>query len=138
MGNIPAVGNMVSTIITSPTPGQDIAANTDFKVTLQLSGLDVGHFTNAATTYYSAPQDLAGGLIIGHTHVTIQDLGGTLTPTTPPNAQIFAFFKGVNDAGNGKELLTVDVAGGLPAGFYRVCTMSSAQNHQPVLMPVAQ
>jgi hypothetical protein len=48
------------------------------------------------------------------------------------------FFKGINDAGNGKSLLSADVTGGLPAGNYRVCSMSSSVNHQPVLMPVAQ
>lgn len=30
------------------------------------------------------------------------------------------------------------MTGGLPAGNYRVCTMTSSSNHQPVLMPVAQ
>lgn len=30
------------------------------------------------------------------------------------------------------------MSAGLEKGFYRVCTMSSAANHQPVLMPVAQ
>jgi hypothetical protein len=30
------------------------------------------------------------------------------------------------------------VTGGLPAGNYRVCSMTSSSNHQPVLMPVAQ
>lgn len=34
--------------------------------------------------------------------------------------------------------MSATVTGGLPAGNYRVCTMSSASNHQPVLMPVAQ
>ncbi len=48
------------------------------------------------------------------------------------------FFKGINDAGNGKGLLQATVAGGLPAGNYRVCTLTSSSNHQPVIMPVAQ
>jgi transcription initiation factor TFIID subunit 15 len=43
----------------------------------------------------------------------------------------------VNDAEKDGKL-SVAVTGGLPAGFYRVCTMSSASNHQAVLMPVAQ
>lgn len=47
-------------------------------------------------------------------------------------------FQGINDAGNGNGLLSVAVTAGLPAGFYRVCTMNSASNHQPVLMPIAQ
>ena len=48
------------------------------------------------------------------------------------------FFKGINDAGNGKGLITTVVRGGLPKGDYRVYTMTSASNHHPVLMPVAQ
>lgn len=47
-------------------------------------------------------------------------------------------FQGINDPGNGKGLLSVDITAGLAAGFYRVCTMNSASNHQPVIMPIAQ
>jgi transcription initiation factor TFIID subunit 15 len=35
-------------------------------------------------------------------------------------------------------MLQTTVKGGLPKGFYRVCTIVAAANHQPVLMPVAQ
>lgn len=139
MGKIPATTKMVSSILVNPTPGQNLAAGTTFDVKVQTSGLSAGTFTNAAATYYSAPQNLDGsGQIIGHTHVTIQDLGNSLTPSTAPDPVQFAFFKGINDAGNGKGLLSATVTGGLPAGNYRVCTMSSSANHQPVLMPVAQ
>ena len=138
MGDIPAKTNMVSTIITSPGPGQDLTEKQTFDVTLQVSNLEAGSFTNPDVTYYGAPQTLKGGNIVGHTHITIQSLGGSLTPNVAPDPTIFAFFKGVNDAGDGKGGLKATVAGGLPAGNYRVCTMSSASNHQPVLMPVAQ
>ena len=56
----------------------------------------------------------------------------------PPPAGVFAFFKGINTAQDAQGILSADVTGGLPAGKYRVCTLSSASNHQPVLMPVAQ
>jgi len=138
MGDIPSTANMVSSIIVSPQPGQDIAPDTDFKIQVKMLNLNAGSFTNPANTYYAAPQALQGGKIVGHTHVTVQDLGGSLTPTNPPNADTFTFFKGINDAGDGNGGLEADVAGGLPAGFYRVCTMASASNHQPVLMPIAQ
>ncbi len=140
MGKIPSTNNMISAIITSPTPGQNIAAaNKDFTISVQMTGLTAGSFTNAAATYYSAPQNLAAnGQVIGHTHVTVQDLGKSLSPSTPPDPQQFVFFKGINDAGNGKGLLSAKITGGLPAGNYRVCSMTSASNHQPVLMPVAQ
>lgn len=138
MGAIPSISNMVSTIITNPSSGGVLAPNQDFDVTLQMSGLETGSFTDAATTYYAAPQTLnAQGQIIGHTHVTIQDMNGTLNPQQPLPAQNFVFFKGINDAAvNGQ--LKATVTGGLPVGSYRVCTMSSASNHQSVLMPIAQ
>ena len=137
MGDIPANTNMISSIITNPAPGDSIAANTDFDVNVQVANLEAGSFTNPDITYYAAPQALKGGNVVGHTHVTIQTLGDSLTPSTPPDASTFAFFKGINDAGNGAGALSATVTGGLPAGNYRVCTMTSSSNHQPVLMPVS-
>lgn len=83
MGDLPAAGQMVSTIIISPQSGQNIAANTQFNVVLQVANLEAGSFTNPDNTYYSAPQTLKNGKVVGHTHVTIQDLGGSLAPTRP-------------------------------------------------------
>lgn len=100
---------MVTSIITSPKPGENVAADTTFTVSVQTKGLKAGSFTNAQATYYSAPQDLSNGQIIGHTHLTIQDLGNSLAPTTPPDPVSFVFFKGVNDAGNGNGLLSATV-----------------------------
>jgi|SRR5271168_4185475 len=138
MGQIPSSDNMISTIITNPQPGDTLPANTNFTVTMQVTNLDAGTFTNPNTTYYAAPQTLNNGNIVGHTHITIQSLGNSLSTTTPPDPKTFMFFKGVNNAGNGQGGLSAVVAGGLPAGAYRVCTMTSAANHQPVLMPVSR
>lgn len=139
MGDIPAKSAMVSSIILNPQTGGDpIPSDTTFNITVQMANIVPGSFTNADATYYSAPQALQGGLVVGHTHVTVQDLGNSLSPTNALDATQFAFFKGINDAGNGRGLLTAVVTGGLPAGNYRVCTMAAASNHQPVLMPVAQ
>lgn len=139
MGDIPAKTNMVSSVITNPqTNGKEIASDTTFNITVQMANIVAGSFTNADATYYAAPQALSGGNVIGHTHVTVQDMGSSLNPTTALDATKFAFFKGINDAGNGQGLLSAEVTGGLPAGNYRVCTMASASNHQPVIMPVAQ
>jgi hypothetical protein len=139
MGDIPAKTSMVSCIITNPQQnGAEIPSDTDFNITVQVENLVAGSFTNADATYYAAPQALSGGKVVGHTHVTVQDLGKNLNPTQPLDPTQFAFFKGINDAGDGQGGLTAVVAGGLPAGNYRVCTMTSASNHQPVLMPVAQ
>jgi hypothetical protein len=139
MGDIPAKTDMVSSIITFPlSASATIESDTTFNITVQMANLVAGSFTNADATYYAAPQALSGGKIVGHTHVTVQDLGKDLNPTTPLDPTQFAFFKGINNPGNGQGLLTATVTGGLPAGHYRVCTMASASNHQPVLMPVAQ
>ncbi|RMD40549.1 hypothetical protein DV735_g4562, partial [Chaetothyriales sp. CBS 134920] len=138
MGNIPSTGNMISTVITFPTGAADeeIGANEAFTIRVQTSNLEAGVFTNPDTTYYSAPQDLQGGNVVGHTHVTVQDTGGSL-PTSPLDPGTFAFFKGINTPVDNNGELTADVTEGLPAGFYRICTMTSAANHQPVLMPVS-
>lgn len=139
MGKIPSTSKMVSSVLINPQHNDNIQANKDFNIQVQVANFAPGTFTNAANTYYSAPQDLDGqGQIIGHTHVTVQDMGNSLNPTQPLDATKFVFFKGINDAGNNKGLLSATVTGGLPAGNYRVCTMFSAANHQPVLMPVAQ
>ena len=140
MGDIPATTNMVSTIITNPGPGDNLAENQDFNVQLQVANLNAGSFTNPDVTYYTAPQQLDPNNknIIGHVHVTIQTLGDNLAPQAAPDASTFVFFKGIDDAGDGNGGLQAAVAGGLPAGNYRVCTMSAAMNHQPVNMPVAQ
>lgn len=139
MGDIPAKTSMVSSIITFPLHASaTIESDVTFNITVQMSNLVAGSFTNADATYYSAPQQLQGGIVVGHTHVTVQDLGSSLNPTVALDGTQFAFFKGINDDGNGNGLLTATVTGGLPKGNYRVCTMASASNHQAVLMPVAQ
>ncbi|KAJ0335835.1 hypothetical protein COL922a_008731 [Colletotrichum nupharicola] len=139
MGKIPSNTKMVSTALQNPPHNGNIQANQDFDVELKVNNLAAGSFTDAQATYYSAPQNVNGqGQVVGHVHVTIQDMGNSLTPAQPLDASKFVFFKGINDAGDGNGNLKATVTGGLPAGNYRVCTMSSASNHQPVLMPVAQ
>ncbi|KAL8988689.1 MAG: hypothetical protein Q9177_002274 [Variospora cf. flavescens] len=137
MGDIPATTNIVSTIITNPTGGC-INANEDFNVELQVANLNAGFFVNPTVAYYTAPQALQGGNIVGHVHVTIQALGDSLTPNQPLPGNIFAFFKGIDDDGDGNGGLSAAVVDGLPPGFYRLCTMAAAANHQPVIMPKAQ
>ncbi|KAK2055134.1 hypothetical protein LY76DRAFT_550891, partial [Colletotrichum caudatum] len=138
MGMLPSAQNMVSAVITSPRPGDRLPAGVGFNVTVQTAHLRAGVFANPATNYYTAPQELdLAGDVYGHCHVTIQDIG-SMTTATPPDAAKFAFFKGIDDAGDGSGLLTARVDGGLPPGVYRACTMVSATTHQPVVMPVAQ
>lgn len=138
MGDLPAKSKMASAIITSPVPGGEPAANTDFDVLVSIKNVELGTFCNPESQYYTAPQQLGkSGAVIGHTHITIQDIG-SLTPTEAPDAAVFAFFKGINDAGDGNGHVKATVAKGLKAGTYRICTMTGASTHQAVLMPVAQ
>ena len=137
MGSIPAQAKTVSGVITFPQNGDDIDALTTFNMSATISNIQLGSFTNATVTYYAAPQQLNGqGLVIGH--MVIQSTGNSLNPTQPLDGTKFAFFKGINDAGNGQGSISTPVTGGLPKGNYRACTMTSASNHQPVLMAIAQ
>jgi hypothetical protein len=138
MGMIPATTNMVSTMIAYPLSGSSLPANTTFNVSVQTSHLSAGNFVNPTVNYYTAPQELDGnGDVLGHCHITIQSIG-SIDSIVPPDPTKPIFFKGIDDAGNGKGLLQAVVTGGLPPGAYRVCTMIAARNHQPVVMPVAQ
>jgi len=139
LGDIPAKTQMPSSMITFPAHNQDITANTSFNITSTLVNLAAGDFTNAASTYYSAPTKLnAQGVVSGHTHMTVQDLGGSFNPSQPLDASTFVFFHGIDTAQTGDNELSATVANGLPPGFYRVCTMVSNANHSPLQMPVAQ
>ncbi|KAK4099955.1 hypothetical protein N658DRAFT_525172 [Parathielavia hyrcaniae] len=138
IGQIPSANNMISVVITNPQNGDSIESGQDFDITLQVSNMEAGAFTNPAATYYGAPQQLARGMVVGHVHVTVQNTGPDLNPSEPLDPTQFAFFKGINDAGAGRGRLSTTVTGGLPAGNYRLCTITSAANHQPVIMPVAQ
>lgn len=61
----------------------------------------------------------------------------SLTSTNVLNNVEFAFFKGINTAAvNG--ILSAEVTGGLAEGVYKLSTINSAANHQPVLVAVAQ
>lgn len=64
---------MPSSLITFPEHNQDIAADQTFNIQIITTNMELGHFTNAQLTYYSAPTRLNGaGLVIGHTHITCQ------------------------------------------------------------------
>jgi hypothetical protein len=104
---------------------------------MAVSNFETGNFVNAAENYFSAPQQLNGqGQIKGHSHVVVEQLTA-LDQTTPSNPNVFAFFKGLNAAAAG-GILSASVDKGLPAGVYKVSSINTAANHQPVLVPIAQ
>jgi len=137
MGDIPSADNMPSCKFEFPPNNGNVDANTAFTIALNTQKMQTGSFTNAANTYYAAPQQLnGGGQIIGHNHVVVEQIQ-SLDSTQPTNPRVFAFFKGLNAVANNGQL-TADVTNGLAAGSYRVCSITSASNHQSVAMPVAQ
>lgn len=145
MGRLPAKTNMVSSLITAPDWNTTLVAHASFNISIQTVHLRAGHLVNPLTNYYTAPQDLdEHGDVYGHCHVTVQALPGGHTggmngsSAVVPDPTSFVFFKGIDDPVTADGRLQTTVPGGLPAGAYRVCTMIAAQNHQPVLMPVAQ
>lgn len=72
MGKIPTQSHMVSAIIASPKPGEDMEANQAFHVKVQTSNLEADPLTNPMKTHHVAPRDLGGsGNVIGHAHVVI-------------------------------------------------------------------
>jgi len=137
MGDLPSVDNMPSAKFTNPPNGGTVPANQAFSITMAINNLATGNFVNAQASYFAAPQTISsGGPIIGHSHVVVEALSA-LDQTSPTDPRKFAFFKGLDDAAQG-GVLTAAVAGGLPAGPYRLCSINTAANHQPVLVPIAQ
>jgi hypothetical protein len=137
MGILPSNANMPSAKFVFPTNGATIQEKTEFTIQMAIQNMETGNFVNAEENYFAAPQQLnAQGQIVGHSHVVVEALTA-LDQTTPTDPLKFAFFKGLNAAAvNG--ILTADVTDGLPAGFYKLSSINTAANHQPVLVPVAQ
>jgi len=134
-GQIPDTNNMVASEILFPQNEGTIPQKKNFTARVKVTNLVTGFFSDAVNDYYDKPQELQGGKIKGHSHITIQRVGQLQDPT------IFAFFKGLNLAAKNGILTQVvgsDKADGLPRGRYRMCVMNSAFTHQPVVMPVAQ
>lgn len=136
MGDLPSVDNMPSAKFQTPKNFDTIPPNTAFTISLKINNIATGTFVNAANAYFAAPQQLVGGIIKGHSHITVQQMQ-SLDSTQPLDPKVFAFFKGVNDPGT-NGVLSVNVASGLPAGVYRISSVNAAANHQEAMGPVAQ
>lgn len=137
MGMIAATTAMPSAKFVFPKNLDTVQANTNFTVQMAIQNLNTGFFVNPNTNYFAAPQALgSNNQVNGHSHVVIEAIS-SLTSTSPSDPTKFNFFKGLNNpAQNG--ILTAVVAGGLPAGTYKMSSINSAANHQPVLVAVAQ
>lgn len=137
IGVIPSTDKMPSSKFSFPKNGGTIPANKKFTISMAIKNLETGNFVNAQQNYFSAPQQLnKQGTIRGHSHVVVEKLN-SFDQTTPTNPNKFVFFKGLNEKAQG-GVLSAEVAGGLPAGVYRLSSINTAANHQPVIVPVAQ
>jgi hypothetical protein len=138
MGVIPSTENIPSAKFVFPANGDtSLVASTPFTIKLAIQNFQSGSFVNAEENYFAAPQQVnTQGQIIGHSHVVVEALSA-LDQTTPTNPTKFTFFQGLNSAAV-DGVLTANVAAGLPAGFYKLSSINTAANHQPVLVPIAQ
>jgi hypothetical protein len=137
MGVIAARNRMPASKFQFPANGATIPANQAFTIRMAIQNLETGFFVNAQQNYFSAPQQVnAQGIIQGHSHVVMQKLD-SLDQTTIADPERFEFFKGLNAPAQGGSL-TAEVTNGLAPGAYRLSSINSAANHQPVLVAVAQ
>lgn len=137
MGRIIQTDKIPTSKFTFPVNMQTIAKNTTFTIKMAVANMVTGNFVNAAENYYAAPCQVDNtGTVIGHSHVVIEPLS-SITQTTVTQPLAFSFFKGLNAAAVG-GVLTADVTGGLAPGAYRLASINTCSNHQPVLASVAQ
>ncbi|KLJ11465.1 hypothetical protein EMPG_13344 [Blastomyces silverae] len=138
MGEIPSTKHMVSTLIISPSLGDTFKVNQPIVFEIAVRNIEMGFYTNSNVTYISAPQSLnSEGLVQGHTHLTVEFMGPTATSIEALDASNPTWFKSVNSPNNKGNRFTARLDKGLgKVGFYRVCTLTAAANHQPVIMPV--
>jgi len=135
MGAILSSDNMPSAKFTIPK--NTLQVNTPFTITMVVANFQTGVIMNREVNYFMAPQQLNGqGQIMGHLHAVVETLT-SLDQTTLTDPKKFALFKGITAAAT-NGVLTADVTTGLPAGFYRLLSINTAANHQPMLVPIAQ
>lgn len=138
MGQIPGVDKMPATKFQQPQNFGTIPANKDFTIQLGVKNMQMGNFVNADANYFSAPTKLsADGQVVGHTHVVVQKVD-SLSSTQVLNTANFTFFKGLNAALDQDGTISTNVTGGVPAGVYRLSSITTGANHQMPNGPVAQ
>eukprot|EP00842_Homolaphlyctis_polyrhiza_P006193 jgi/Hompol1/6575/HPOL_002494-RA len=140
LGLIPDVSRMVTTLITNPPAGSVLDATVDNVIQIKNLNLKSGFFDLANAQYYLAPQTLDAQKQIceGHQHITVQKL--VEGDTNPPDPITFGFFKGINNAATdpqGEILQATMPANTLKeSGLYRICSITGADAHQPLIMPL--
>ncbi|KNZ56060.1 hypothetical protein VP01_2503g1 [Puccinia sorghi] len=139
MGMIVAPEQMPSCKFKHPHNLSKLKAHKTFHIIIEIKKMVTGHFVNPNESYFAAPQQLSrkNKQVIGHAHVVIQEIRN-LKCTSVPDPRKFAFFKGIDGPVSQDGTSSVEVPGGLPPGTYRLASMLTAANHQPVLAGIAQ
>lgn len=137
LGSFPSVDNMVSTIILEPLNNDKFPLGVDISIVIKTINIDFGYSDDPTTMFQLYPQELNDvGYIKGHSHVAIQQLSDKYTV---PSAKNPFFFESLTETSTNGELSTiVDGRMFTEKGEYRLCTSTSSQSHQPVLMGVAR
>lgn len=92
MGDLVPFANLPASKFTNPKNMDTIAANQAFTITMAVKNIQMGNFVNPATNYYSAPQQIQNGQVVGHSHFVIEKID-SLTSTQVTDPTTFAFFK---------------------------------------------
>lgn len=173
MGRIVAKSKMPTVKFVFPRNGDTLDPGTPFTAKLAVRQFQVslltfppsinahtlvktGSFTNAAKTYYAAPQTVNDkGFVIGHSHIVIERVEDYRS-TEPLDAVSFKFFKGLNAPADENGILSTEVTDGLEPGFYRISSVSrgasldvsanlthviqinTSANHSPIAAAVAR
>ncbi|KAK1230162.1 hypothetical protein PQX77_006756 [Marasmius sp. AFHP31] len=137
MGTVPSIDHIPSLKFQFPLNNAILAINDPFTVRLGVTNLATGNFVNSQTNYLAAPQQVdSSGLVLGHTAIVIEQLD-SLNQTTPTDPSRFSFFKSapgqLTDGFHG-----FNVTGGLPAGSYRLSSVTTDANHHPIVVPLLQ
>ncbi|KAK1234597.1 hypothetical protein PQX77_002198 [Marasmius sp. AFHP31] len=137
MGIIPSINHIPSLKFQFPLNGAVLAINDPFTIRLGVNNLATGNSVNSQTNYLAAPQQVdSSGLVLGHTAIVIEKLE-TLNQTAPTNPSIFDFFMAaINQLTNGFH--GFNVTNGLPAGSYRLSSITTDANHHPIMVPLLQ
>ncbi|KAK1229449.1 hypothetical protein PQX77_007497 [Marasmius sp. AFHP31] len=111
--------------------------NVPFTIQFTVHNLIIGTAINAEVNYLAAPQqtDLDGS-ILGHSAVVIEKLE-SLDDTTPTDPQVFKFFLGTH-VQDSNGLNAMNVTTGLAEGFYRISSITTNANLQPITVPLLQ
>lgn len=123
MGRIVAKDKLPSAKFKYPKNGSLLAANTTFTVEIAVNNFDTGYFSNSETNFLAAPQTVnSNGIVQGHSHITIEAVPSYMSED-PLDPTRFTFFKAINTAAS-NGILSVAVTNGLPAGVYRISSVS--------------